>query len=110
MIGPGRSWPCRREGSATQISNLRRPRRITAASQQQFGTPQKRPAEIPGIPETSPNKPAEALLGNDINELKRHGSAPRRLPETWRKLAEIGGNPLQTPFARAEGSIDTPDR
>jgi hypothetical protein len=54
MIGPGRSWPCRTEGSATQISNLRRPRRITGASQQQFTTPQKRRAEIQEIPETSP--------------------------------------------------------
>jgi hypothetical protein len=54
MIGPGRSWLRRTEGSATQISNLRRPRRITAAFQQRFSTAQKRSAEIPEIPETSP--------------------------------------------------------
>jgi len=110
MIGADVPWPHKTDRNTTQTSNLRRPRRITVASQQQFSPPQKRPAEIPGIPETSPNKPSEALLGNDIKELKRHGSTSRRLPETWRKPAEIGGNPLQTPFARAEGSIDTPDR
>jgi hypothetical protein len=53
MIDPGRLWLPKTEGSATQTSNLRRPRRAAGASQQQSGTPQKPPAEMPGIPETS---------------------------------------------------------
>jgi hypothetical protein len=41
------------------------------------------------------NKPSEGIFANDLRQLGQHRLKSRRLPETWRKPAETGGNPLR---------------
>jgi hypothetical protein len=88
MASPERPSLCRAEGGAARdLSGV-------LLSHPQGAVQTKTTGGNTGNTGNLGSKPPEDLFGNDIKELKRHGSTSRRLPETWRKPAETGGNPL----------------
>jgi hypothetical protein len=104
MIGPGRSWPCRTEGSATPISSLRRPRPPHGCLLAAIRHSEKTSGGNAGNTGNLPNEALEPLLVSDIKELERHGSASPASAGNWRKLAEIP----RRHRSRTEGFLDTP--